>query len=34
MYDELEAVNLGQKRALLNLLDRLAPSYGDDWSSP
>jgi tetratricopeptide (TPR) repeat protein len=21
----------GQKRALLNLLDRLAPSYGDDW---
>jgi tetratricopeptide (TPR) repeat protein len=21
----------GQKRALLDLLDRLAPSYGDDW---
>jgi predicted Zn-dependent protease len=22
---------VGQKRALLDLLDRLAPSYGDDW---
>src|SRR3981189_1398972 len=24
----------GQKRALLGLLDRLAPSYGDDWWRP